>query len=147
MLGFCHFLSKKVAQRTLSKKQSMPIKQNGDKNCFFLLSQNYTATALLFFVLGSLKVWKLSAKESFQEKTIRKLSKERRSIPSPLKSKYQYCLPHTTICFAGLPQHTHTSESFSSTKGIQRDLTPPVSSLSLSSHSESPHHIALIKPG
>ena len=35
----------------------------------------------------------------------------------------------------------------SSSNGMQRDFTPPVTSLSFSSQAESPHHIALIKPG
>ena len=44
-------------------------------------------------------------------------------------------------------QHTHINVILETSKGMQRDLTPPVVSLSLSSHSTSPHHIALIKPG
>ena len=48
------------------------------------------------------------------------------------------------MCLAGLPQQTHTSETVSSWNRMHRDLTPPVTSFSLSSQAVSPHHIALI---
>ena len=66
-------------------------------------------------------------------------------FPFPRKNKIrQYCLPQMTICFAGLPQQTQVSPRRSSVKGMQRDFTPPVISLSSSSQAVSPHHIALM---
>lgn len=49
------------------------------------------------------------------------------------------------MCFAGLPQCTHTSPSFSCANGIHL-VVAPVSSLMAVSQASSPHHIALMNP-
>lgn len=57
----------------------------------------------------------------------------------------QYTTPQYINSFAGLPQQTQTSEIFSCSKRIQRDVTPS-SSFIFVSQSGSPHHMVLANP-
>ena len=62
-----------------------------------------------------------------------------------LSDIYQYARPQYSIFLAGLPQHTHTSDTCSCSKGMHL-LVTAICSLILSSHSLLPHHIALTNP-